>query len=150
MDATLQAVTLDSNFTTISSLGAQMETVAKMMKSKDSRGADRDIFYVDQRGFDTHDNMVDDFSDLMKTLNTGVEEFKNEMVNQGLWDSVTVVMVSEFARTLPVNTGNGSDHGEYHSTCPVNFILYGFRWIIVLTHVNLLYLFTKPGEEIIL
>lgn len=89
-----------------------METVAKMMKSKESRGTDRDIFYVDYSGFDTHGDMLEDFKNLITTLNTGMEEFHNEMVDQGLWDSVTVVMVSEFARTLPVNTGNGSDHGK--------------------------------------
>ena len=32
------------------------------------------------------------------------------MKAQGSWDDVTVVMVSEFARTLAGNTGEGSDH----------------------------------------
>ena len=111
IDAALQSVTLEVDFSD-NDFSAQLGTVAKMMKSKDSRGTDRDIFYVEQSGFDTHDNMIDDFSTLLKRMNTGIEEFKTEMDNQGLWDSVTVVMVSEFARTLPVNTGNGSDHGK--------------------------------------
>ena len=32
------------------------------------------------------------------------------MKAQGAWDDVTIVMVSEFARTLAGNTGVGSDH----------------------------------------
>ena len=32
------------------------------------------------------------------------------MVAQNLWDDVTLVMVSDFARTLTANSGEGSDH----------------------------------------
>ena len=33
-----------------------------------------------------------------------------EMKAQSIWDDVVVVCISEFARTLMGNTGNGSDH----------------------------------------
>lgn len=45
-------------------------------------------------------------------MNVGLNSFTSEMKAQGAWDDVTIVMVSEFARTLPGNTGAGSDHGK--------------------------------------
>ena len=45
-------------------------------------------------------------------MNAGLSSFTSEMKAQGAWDDVTIVMVSEFARTLPGNTGAGSDHGK--------------------------------------
>lgn len=46
-----------------------------------------------------------------KLLNGALTAFKNEMVRQGLWDSVTLVVTSDFARTLTENSSQGSDHG---------------------------------------
>jgi cullin-associated NEDD8-dissociated protein 1 len=43
-------------------------------------------------------------------LNQALTYFVNEMVAQNLWDDVTLVMVSDFARTLTANSGEGSDH----------------------------------------
>jgi uncharacterized protein (DUF1501 family) len=43
-------------------------------------------------------------------MNTSLQAFTTEMKAQGTWDDVTIVMVSEFARTLTGNTGAGSDH----------------------------------------
>ncbi len=45
-----------------------------------------------------------------KELDNGLSAFKEAMVTQNHWNDVTVVLVSEFARTLMGNTGNGSDH----------------------------------------
>jgi hypothetical protein len=48
---TLQTVTVDTLFpssSSSSSIGSQFETVSKMIKTKDIRGVDRDIFYVEQ------------------------------------------------------------------------------------------------------
>ena len=43
-------------------------------------------------------------------MNSALDSFTMEMKSQGTWDDVTIVMVSEFARTLVGNTGIGSDH----------------------------------------
>ena len=75
------------------------------------------VFFVQQEGYDNHDNLQTDFNMLMLELDGGfgafVKEMKfvDEMNPQRRWDEVTVVMVSEFARTLTVNTGLGTDHG---------------------------------------
>lgn len=44
-------------------------------------------------------------------LNDALTLFRDEMVNAKLWENVTVVLVSEFGRTLTANSGEGSDHG---------------------------------------
>mmetsp|Transcript_3880 Transcript_3880/g.6488 ORF Transcript_3880/g.6488 Transcript_3880/m.6488 type:complete len:142 (+) Transcript_3880:51-476(+) len=43
-------------------------------------------------------------------LNTALTTFKKEMEAQGLWDSVAVVITSDFGRSLTANSGLGSDH----------------------------------------
>ena len=55
-------------------------------------------------------------NDRTTVINNALESFTSEMKAQGAWDDVTIIMVSEFARTLPGNTGAGSDHGEYSNT----------------------------------
>lgn len=57
-----------------------------------------------------HDNVKAGLDELTNTMNGGLLSFTKEMKSQGVWDDITIVMVSEFARTLPGNTGAGSDH----------------------------------------
>jgi uncharacterized protein (DUF1501 family) len=44
-------------------------------------------------------------------LNTALTYFTDELIGQGLWDKVSLVVVSDFGRTLTANSGDGSDHG---------------------------------------
>eukprot|EP00984_Skeletonema_dohrnii_P036548 scaffold37625_cov250-Skeletonema_dohrnii-CCMP3373.AAC.1 len=106
----LDAVDVSTAFPT-GGVGAQLKTVAQLMKTKESRGVVRDIFYVSQGGYDTHSNMQANLVTRFTELNTALEAFVAEVKVQGLWDDVTVVQFSEFARTLDPNTGDGSDHG---------------------------------------
>ena len=61
-------------------------------------------------GFDLHADIEKPLESRFEELNNGIKVFKEAMVAQNHWDDVTVVLVSEFARTLMGNTGNGSDH----------------------------------------
>lgn len=106
----LKGVSLSTEFTQENWLSRQLETVAKMMKTKDVRGSDRDVYYVEFGSFDTHASLNTLFDVLTEQLNDGISEFTSEMKAQNLWNSVTVVMVSEFGRTLTSNSGAGSDH----------------------------------------
>ena len=38
-------------------------------------------------------------------------QYRQELMNEGLWDSVTLVMTSEFGRTVTPNASGGSNHG---------------------------------------
>ena len=49
-------------------------------------------------------------------MNSALEAFTTEMKSQEAWDDVTIVMVSEFARTLAGNTGeNNISNRKPHS-----------------------------------
>ena len=71
------------------------------------RGVDRDVFYVEQDGFDTHANMQSVLNDRVDEINDALGSFVVEMKAQGRWNDVVVVFVSEFARTLIPNTSSG-------------------------------------------
>src|SRR5210317_2210639 len=42
-----------------SDVGGQLETVAQLMQSASGRGSNRDIFYVQDSGYDTHKKLDD-------------------------------------------------------------------------------------------
>jgi uncharacterized protein (DUF1501 family)/uncharacterized protein (DUF1800 family) len=107
---TIASTSLSTSFDQDSELEKQLENVSKLIKTQKKRGADREVFYVQLGGFDTHDNIEEQLNTLTEAINDGLKSFTTEMKAQGAWDDVTVVMVSEFARTLPGNTGAGSDH----------------------------------------
>ena len=107
---TLKSTTLTQTFSKRNNVSRQFETVAKMIKANSIRGSERDVFYVEQVGFDTHSYLDRDFNTLTTRLNEGLDQFKKEMDYQGRWNDVTIVMVSEFSRTLTQNSMQGSDH----------------------------------------
>jgi uncharacterized protein (DUF1501 family) len=106
---TLQGKTTKTTFPT-SSLGRQLEMVAKMIDSRAERGSDADVFYLETGGWDTHADVIDNQNNLFANVDASFKAFADEMKTKGTWDSVTVVETSDFARTLSPNTGRGSDH----------------------------------------
>jgi len=105
----LQEVTLDEQFPN-HHFGRQMSAIAKMMKTKDDRGKDRDVFFVEGGGWDMHFDIELPLRSAFEETSSALMTFRNEMKKMEVWDQVTVVVVSEFGRTLMGNTGNGSDH----------------------------------------
>lgn len=45
------------------------------------------------------------FDLLTNKMNSGLDAFTTEMKAQGVWDDITIVGVSEFGRTLTMNSG---------------------------------------------
>jgi uncharacterized protein (DUF1501 family) len=88
-------------------LSIQFEAISKMIKSKNARGVDREVFYVDWGGFDTHADMLTALNDRAVEMNDALGSFVTEMKAQGRWNDVVVLFVSEFARTLIPNTSSG-------------------------------------------
>jgi uncharacterized protein (DUF1501 family) len=91
------------------SLSAQFKQVARVIKARDSVGANRNSFFVSLGGFDTH-NSVRQLNSLLKQVDDALGAFETEMKAQSLWDNVVVVTASDFGRTLTSN-GFGTDHG---------------------------------------
>ena len=61
-------------------------------------------------GFDTHDNQQPAFPNLLVDLDTGLQSFFATL-SPSLQGRVTVVVLSEFGRTVATNGSAGTDHG---------------------------------------
>jgi len=91
-------------------LGKRLELVAKMIASRKQLGMKRQIFFIDFDGFDTHDNLLENQSKLLKEIDESVQAFYSVIKDElNLDNNVTLFSISEFGRTLTSN-GNGTDH----------------------------------------
>lgn len=93
------------------SLGKQLKMVSKLIATRKERGVDTDVFYVEFGKFDTHKDVLETLSGEFTVANDAITQFSKALKAMGLWDNVTTVEVSDFARTLTPNSGNGTDHG---------------------------------------
>lgn len=91
------------------SLADQLLMVAQMIQVRGSLGPNRQIFYVNLGGFDTHAAQLTDQPQLLGALSEAIGAFWNALVELGVQSQVTTFTMSEFARTLNSN-GDGSDH----------------------------------------
>ena len=90
--------------------------IYKLIETRDDRNADRDVFYTDLGGWDHHSQLKDSIEPMFHRLNHGLELFVDQLKEVGLWDDVTIVVTSDFARTFTPNNNDGSDHawgGQY-------------------------------------
>lgn len=63
-------------------------------------------------GWDTHKNQVRDQFTSIDRLNKGISGLVDELEASGDLEDTTILLMSEFGRTLDVNGTNGTDHGE--------------------------------------
>lgn len=90
-------------------LGRQLETVAKLIYSRNQLDMQRQIFFVGIGGFDSHDNQNLDQPDLLGGISESIAAFYDATFEIGVPDSVTTFTQSDFGRTLTSN-GDGTDH----------------------------------------
>ena len=67
------------------------------------------FFYI-ITGFDTHSNVEQQLNGKFITINNSFKAFADEMKIMNVWNNVTVIQSSDFARTLNPNGGDGTDH----------------------------------------
>src|SRR6185295_2110183 len=82
-------------------------------------GANRQIFFCQLGGFDTHQNQLGTQSSLLVQVSQAIAAFYNSTVELGLDRQVTTFTLSDFGRTFqPAGSGGnvGSDHawGNHH------------------------------------
>jgi len=85
-------------------------TIFKLMQTRENRNVDRDIFYTEFGAHDHHAFMKTNLRNKFKNLNFGLTMFVNQLKDADLWDKTTIVLVSDFGRTLTPNSNDGSDH----------------------------------------
>jgi len=104
-------------------LGNQLLQVAKVIKfnsTSPALGLNRQIFFCQLGGFDTHQGQVTAQGNLMTQVGEAIADFHTATVELGVEEQVTTFTLSDFGRTLqPAGTGVntvGSDHawGSHH------------------------------------
>jgi len=84
--------------------------ISELIKNRKVRGVDRDIFHATSGRWDMHKNLKSSLRTQFKELNEGLGLFVKETKKQGLFENVTIVITSDFGRTLTPNSGGGADH----------------------------------------
>jgi len=98
-------------------LGNQLRQVAKIIKLNQTSaalGLNRQIFFTQLGGFDTHTNEPGSQANLLRELNDAMSAFYNATLELQYGDRVTTFTLSDFGRTLtPSGSGGGvgTDHG---------------------------------------
>ncbi|HTR02471.1 MAG TPA: DUF1501 domain-containing protein [Thermoanaerobaculia bacterium] len=123
---TQQAVDISADFSTdptvntifpTTGLGNQLKQVAKVIKliqTAPGLSLSRQIFFVSQGGYDTHQNQTNDQGNNFLDLSQALASFYQATIELGLQDKITTFTLSDFSRTLQESgTGNdaGTDHG---------------------------------------
>jgi uncharacterized protein (DUF1501 family) len=97
-----------------SDLGKQLHAVARLIKARAALDS-RQLFYIELRGFDTHNNELATQQSLLNILSENLNTFWTALTEIGVQNDVTLFTTSDFGRTLSSN-GDGSDHawGNHH------------------------------------
>lgn len=98
---------------TVNPLALQLQTVARMIASRNKLGMKRQVFFVNLGSFDTHDNQKVRQGDLLARLSHALSYFDSvlgSLVGTDMRKQVTTFTASDFGRSLTSN-GDGTDHG---------------------------------------
>jgi uncharacterized protein (DUF1501 family) len=90
-------------------LGKQFKQVTKVVKARQTLNEERQVFYTNIGGFDTHSSLKETVQAKMEEIDGAIGAFEAEMKAEGIWDDTVVLTMSEFGRTLHSN-GLGVDH----------------------------------------
>lgn len=114
--ARLGAILADSPSPTASypdsGIARQLKNVASVILARAKTGNEREMFYTEQGGFDSHFQALRPGSTVYTKLaevDAALAAFEAEMKAEGLWDDVVLISGSDFGRKLASNSG-GTDH----------------------------------------
>ncbi|HQU85280.1 MAG TPA: DUF1501 domain-containing protein, partial [Pyrinomonadaceae bacterium] len=119
-DLAIQANTALSTFQEVTvtfpntGIGRQLKQVARLVKKRLDLNVNRQVFYCQLGGFDTHTTQLNTQATQLSQFSQAARAFYDEMVAQGVQNNVTLFTLSDFGRTMnPAGTGSGvvgSDH----------------------------------------
>jgi uncharacterized protein (DUF1501 family) len=97
-------------------LGGQLQQVARIIRSRQTLGVSRQIFFVSTGGYDNHDGLLPAHQGLLTGLNSALSAFYDATIELGMENAVTTFTESDFNRTFGPNGNNGTDHawGGHH------------------------------------
>jgi uncharacterized protein (DUF1501 family) len=98
-------------------LGRQLYQVAKLIVANATVQGNRQMFFAQQGGFDTHANQAGynspttgQHANLLKQLGDALAAFQRALDDTGLASATTTFTQSDFGRTLVPNSTGGTDH----------------------------------------
>jgi uncharacterized protein (DUF1501 family) len=94
-----------------SSVGRQLKTVALLIEGRQQTQLQRQVFYVNQGGYDTHADQLPNHQKLLGDLALALAAFQDAMNALGTGSQVTTFTLSDFGRTLKPASAAGTDHG---------------------------------------
>jgi uncharacterized protein (DUF1501 family) len=93
-----------------SSIAKQLQQVARMIAARQTLGVGRQVFFVSQSSYDTHNDQLNRQRNLFTDLSPALKAFYDATVQLGVAQQVTSFTLSDFGRTLQPASGDGSDH----------------------------------------
>jgi uncharacterized protein (DUF1501 family) len=97
------------------SLGAQLKSVAQLIRMRAAQGPGRQVYFVSLGGFDTHGAQAYQQFDMLRQVSQAMNAFQNALGEIGAANQVTSFTMSEFGRTLqPASTGTDHAWGSHH------------------------------------
>jgi uncharacterized protein (DUF1501 family) len=106
----------------------QLKQVAKIIKLNQTGGLvpalTRQIFFVSQGGYDTHQDQPGDQGNNFLDLSQAMNAFYSASLELGLQNAITTFTLSDFGRTLQPS-GNGSSIGTDHGWGNHQFVMGG-------------------------
>lgn len=99
-----------------SGLANQLYQTAKLIAANGTVQGDRQIFFAQLGGFDTHGDQAGQHAGLLGQLATAMAAFQSALDNLGMGAQVTTFTQSDFGRTFAPNNSAGTDHawGNHH------------------------------------
>ena len=81
-------------------LGTQLQMVARMIAARSALGQRRQIFFVQQGGYDFHDNLLSEQGNKLRELGDAMAAFYQATTSLGVANQVTTFTASDFGRGL--------------------------------------------------
>ncbi len=96
-------------------LAGQLQAVVETAVAHAALGVQRQVFFIQLGGFDTHDNENPRQGLLMAQIDHALSYFDSAIAAVGMSDQITAFTASDFNRTFTTN-GDGTDHawGGHH------------------------------------
>ncbi|SFV60535.1 putative exported protein [hydrothermal vent metagenome] len=94
---------------TDTSIIKRLKAVAKLAYIGKNRGLKRQIFFVYDGGYDTHNNQSIQHARKLRGLSLGIGDFTKALEEMGMANEVTTFNISDFGRSIGEN-GDGTDH----------------------------------------
>lgn len=99
-----------STFAPQTGLEQQLHLVARLIAAREQLNMNKQVFFVNLTGWDTHSNQNDRLPPLLAELDNGLSKFQAAIDGLNKSNSVTTFTASDFGRSLTSN-GDGTDHG---------------------------------------